>query len=166
MRSASSTIGKLPGGLFSLCFYLVDSAGNQLGNVAQACTNFFVRDIDAPVLLAPSNEATYSGKMPLAFSWSPANVLSQTVQYKLKLYPLYEGQSPEQAMASTSAFYASDDIYSTSFLYPSDAPPLSSLPKAKGFTWMVTQTDQNGKPIGKNYGKSAPSVFYRSADGK
>ena len=159
-RSVTSPEGTLPGGLFSLCIYMVDSSGKQIGNIAQACTNFWIRDVDAPLLLAPSNEASYNGKLPLTFSWSPANVVSQTVHYHLKLYPIYEGQTPEQAMAGSSALYSSDDIFSTSFIYPSDAPSLASLPKVKNFAWIVTQYDQNGRPIGKNYGRSVPSVFY------
>ena len=160
LKSASSAIGKLPGGLFSLCMYLVDSTGKQVGTVAQGCMNFYVRDIDPPVLQAPANGGTYSGKIPLAFSWTPANVISLTVHYKLKLYPMYEGQTAEQAMSGSSALYSSDDIFSTSFIYPPDAPPIGSLTKAKSFAWMVTQMDSNGKPIGLNYGRSIPSIFY------
>jgi len=160
LKSDSNSIGRLQGGVYSICIYLVDSSGQQIGTTAQGCTTFSVRDIDAPVLLTPPNESLYDWKTPLAFSWTPANVLSQTIHYKLKLFPINEGQTPEQAMASTSAFYASDDIFSTSFIYPADAPPISSFPKAKGITWIVTQIDQNDKPIGKNYGRSVPSIFY------
>jgi hypothetical protein len=166
LKSPSSSIGRLPGGLFTLCIYLVDSAGKQIGSVAQGCSSFGVRDIDSPELLKPANESTLDFKAPLAFSWTPANILSQTAHYKLKIYPIYEGQTPAQAMASTSAFYASDDIFSTTFDYPPDAPRLTEFPKAKGFTWVVTQMDQNGKAIGKNYGRSVPSVFYRPVEGK
>ena len=46
VRSSSSAIGKLAGGFFGICFYLVDSSGKQIPGISQACTNFFVRDID------------------------------------------------------------------------------------------------------------------------
>ncbi len=166
LKPDSSSIGKLQGGTYSICFYLVDSSGQQIASVAQGCTSFNVRDIDSPQLLTPANESVYDLKTPLTFTWTSANVLSQTIHYKLKLFPIYEGQTPEQAMASTSAFYASDDIFSTSFVYPADAPPINSFPKAKGITWVVTQMDQDGKPIGKNYGRSLPSIFYRRGEGK
>ena len=166
IRSDSSVIGKLQEGKYSICFYLVDSSGLQIGNISQGCSTFSIRDIDSPILLTPQNESTYDGKTPIVFTWTPAKVFSQTVHYNFKIYPIYDGQTPEQAMASTSAYYASDDIFSASLTYPSDAPPLNVFPKAKGFTWIVTQIDQNGKPIGKNYGRSIPSVFLNPTKGK
>lgn len=160
IRTASSAIGKLPGGFFGICFYLVDSVGQPVKNIFQACTNFFVRDIDAPVLLSPQNGTTISPSTPLSFSWTPARVISQTVHYMIKLYPVFPGQSAEQAMSSSSAIYTSDEVFSTTFPYPPEAPRLTSIANAKGFTWTVSQVDQNGKSIGKNYGRSIPYVFY------
>ncbi|MDP4219108.1 MAG: hypothetical protein Q8916_02415 [Bacteroidota bacterium] len=159
----TSSVGKLPAGFFGICFYLVDSSGQTIADISQGCTNFFVKDIDAPVLLAPANESTVAAGPTLSFSWTPAKVTSQTVHYQIKIYPIFEGQTPSQAMSGSSAFYTSDDIFSTTFSYPSDAPQLTSIPKAKGFVWVVTQLDQEGTTIGKNYGRSAPAVFYQTS---
>ena len=164
VKSVSSAVGKLPAGFFGICFYLIDSAGKPITSVYQGCTNFFVRDIDPPVLLTPQNETVISDNTPLAFTWTPAHVISQTAHYQFKIYPIYPGQTPEQAMASSSAIYKSDDIFSTTFIYPSDAPKLSSVPNAKGFAWIITQLNQDGKTIGKNYGRSLPSVFHRNIE--
>ncbi len=159
VKTTDSCIAKLPGNPYGICFYLVDSSGKQFENISQACSSFSVRDIDAPKLLSPPNETTMNPKTPLTFSWTPAYVTGQTIHYELKLYPIYQGQTAEQAMASSSAFYKSGDIFSTTFLYPTDAPKISSLEKIQGFAWTVTQFDQDGKTIGKNYGRSVPSVF-------
>jgi len=159
IKTADTIIGKLPGSTYGICFYLVDSSGKQLENISQACSSFSVRDIDSPVLLGPANETTMNPRTPLNFSWTPAYVAGQTIHYEVKLYPIYEGQTANQAMASSSAFYKSGDIFATTFVYPADAPKLSSLDKAIGFAWTVTQLDQDGKTIGKNYGRSIPSVF-------
>jgi hypothetical protein len=166
VKSPSSVLGKLPGGFFGICFFLVDSSGKPITSIYQGCTNFFVRDVDPPTAITPQNEATLSLNAPLTFSWTPAHVISQQVHYEFKIYPIYQGQTPDQAMASSSAIYKSDDIFSTTFLYPSDAPKLSALINAKGFAWIVTQLNQDGKTIGKNYGRSIPSVFYKNAEGK
>jgi len=162
----ATEIGTLPGGFFGICFYLVDSSGKVVKEISQGCTNFFVRDIDAPTLLTPANEATISSNTPLNFSWTPARVLAQTVHYQLKLYRINSSQTPVQAMSSSSAFYTSDDIFSTTYLYPDDAPKLSSFTNVKGFVWIVTQFDQHGKFLGKNSGRSIPAVFYLISSGK
>jgi hypothetical protein len=164
--SVKAMSGKLPGGFFGICFYLVDSSGHPLKEISQGCTNFFVRDIDAPTLLIPVNESIISSGSLVGFSWTPAHVLGQTVHYQLKLYRMLSTQTAGQAMSGSSAFYTSDDIFSTSYLYPSDAPPLSSFTNVKGFVWIVTQFDQNGKFLGKNSGRSVPSVFYQVSGGK
>ncbi len=111
LRSSSSAIGKLAAGFFGICFYLVDSSGKQIPGISQACTNFFVRDIDSPELLSPENGTTIAVNAPLTFRWTPAHVLSQTVHYQLKIFPMHAGQTPDQAMASSSAIYKSDDIF-------------------------------------------------------
>jgi len=160
-KSMISRDGKLPAGFFGLCFYLVDSSGNVMKDVFQGCTNFFVRDIDPPTLLTPANESIIAAHTPVSFSWTPAKVTTQEIHYQVKLFPVYAGQTTFQAMSSSSAFYQSDDIFSTTFTYPSDAPKLSTLSGAVGFAWVVTQMDQSGKTIGKNYGRSNPGIFYK-----
>jgi hypothetical protein len=163
-KSLISRDGKLPAGFFGLCFYLVDADGKPVKEIFQGCTNFFVRDIDPPTLLTPANEAIVSAHSPLSFSWTPAKVTTQQIHYQLKLFPVYSGQTVFQAMSSSSAFYKSDDIFSTTFTYPTDAPPLNSIPNVIGFAWVVTQMDQSGKTIGKNYGRSNPAIFYKKAE--
>ncbi len=166
IKTPSSMLGKLAGGFFGICFYLVDSSGNHITAVSQACTNFFVRDIDPPLLINPANGTMISLNGPLTFSWTPAHVLSQTVHYQFKMFPIFSNQTPDQAMASSSAVYKSDDIFSSTFIYPSDAPQLNTFPTARGFAWVVTQLNEDGKAIGKNYGRSLPSVIYKTTERK
>ena len=163
IKADSGSIGKLPEGRFGICFYLVDSSGKPVSGIEPACSKFSVRDIDEPRLLDPNDSMVVSDLHHVSFRWTPARVTSQTVHYVLKLYPILAGQSAMRAMAGSSALYTSGDIFSETFGYPADAPNLFSVPNAIGFAWIVTQLDEQGKTIGKNYGRSKPSSFMINA---
>ncbi|HET9136173.1 MAG TPA: hypothetical protein VFO76_06010 [Candidatus Kapabacteria bacterium] len=161
IQSSAVRTGLLPDGSYRLCLYLVDEKGTLIRSINSGCGSFQVLTPEPPMLVSPKMADTLKELTP-TFSWlAPTPMpLASHPHFRLKIVPIYPGQSGEQAMMSADAFYSNLSVEGTTIIYPASAPSLASISTVKSFAWSVQALDASGAPIGKNNGTSAVGIFY------
>ncbi len=150
----------IPEGNYQFCVRLFDAAGNSLSSTGEVCSNIFVMIPDPPTLITPIENEIITNQFP-NFVWtsiinSPRGII---INYKLKISPIFNGQSPRTAIESNPVLLEKNNISTTSYQYlPSDLP-FNYFSNAIGFVWMVQAFNQFGVPATRNEGKSELGVF-------
>jgi hypothetical protein len=161
MQSSGVRTGLLPDGSYQLCLYLVDEQGALIRSVNSGCGSFQVLTPEPPMLVSPKPADTLKDLSP-TFSWiapTPMPLASQP-HFRIRIVPIYPGQTSEQAMLSADPIYNNPFVAGTTMIYPATGPSLASIPTVKSFAWSVQALDASGATIGKNNGTSAVGIFY------
>lgn len=153
-------------GSYSICvqFYNVDRVA--ISN--EVCKEFSVeapRDIEytPPTLITPENGKVFSEaelSRPVNFRWTPLVPKPRDpVTYRLKVWQLMQGQNSTEAMRSNQPIVTKDVDNITqavvSGIYTGPCRP----PYLCEFVWQVQALNREGKPVGKNEGKSDSYTF-------
>jgi len=151
----------IPEGFYEICISLYDQYGKNITLGEEYCTNFTVLIPEPPILISPVEDYVLSSPFPI-FNWSPVTNYStgrNQIKYKLKICPIYRGQSPRAAMDMNPVLIEKNDILTTSYMYlPSDMP-FDYFKKVEKYVWMVQAFDQNGRPVASNQGQSELGTF-------
>ncbi len=164
IRDNAVTTQMLPEGNYEFCVKLLDPNGEEIASRGITCAQSFVRIPDPPQLINPLGEvfAVIGGEQLPNFVWSPAANLPRgmSVNYILKIAPLFKGQEERQAIDNNPLlFNKSIPGGRTTYRYlPSDMP-FSKYKDAVAFVWQVQAVDMFGKPATRNQGKSEIGRF-------
>lgn len=151
----------IPEGFYEICISIYDQKGNNISNYEEYCTNFTVLIPEPPIIISPTDDYNLISPFP-NFIWTPVINYStgrNQINYKLKICPVYEGQSPRTAIDRNPVLLEKNDILTTSYIYlPSDMP-FDYFKNVERFVWMVQAFDMNGKPATSNQGRSELATF-------
>lgn len=120
---------------------------------------------DPPTLISPIDNEIITTPFP-NFIWTPVTNVPPglIIKYKLKICPVFEGQTPRTAIESNPVLLEKDNIQTTSYIYlPSDLP-FNYFPNAIGFVWIIQAFNQYGMPATRNEGKSELGTFRVSGE--
>lgn len=152
-KEAFTRTGNPPAGKYTICVYAKSQSNNQI--LGQQCIVQVIGNISAPLLVFPSNNSSLKNEHP-TFSWTPPTPPpSYQVKYKIKIVKIIGNQSFAAAI-NKPAFFTSDNLITTNLVYPSSAPQFQAGQK---YAWQITATDNDGKPVGSNNGKSEVFSF-------
>ncbi len=153
-------------GNYSICvqFYNIDrvAISNEL------CKEFTVetpREIEytPPTLITPENGKVFSESemsRPLNFRWTPLVPKPRDpVTYRLKVWQLMQGQSSAEAMRSNQPIVTKDVDNITQAVVNGIYTGPCRPPYLCDFVWQVQALNKEGKPVGKNEGKSDAYTF-------
>ena len=165
IRNIAITTNSIPEGNYQFCVRLLDQSGNNISATGEICTNFFVMIPDPPTLISPIDNEIITTLFPNFIWTSVTNVPpGLIIKYKLKICPVFEGQTPRTAIESNPVLLEKDNIQTTSYIYvPSDLP-FNYFPNAIGFVWMVQAFNQYGESATRNGGKSELGTFRVSGE--
>ncbi len=170
--TANELTGSLQGchdlkdGSYSICvqFFNVDRVA--ISN--EVCKEFTVEtpketDYAPPTLINPENGKAYTEaelSRPVTFRWTPLIPKPrETVTYRLKVWQLMQGQNGMQAIRSNQPIVTKevDNITQTvvNGLYTGPCKP----PYLCDYIWQVQGVNKEGKPMGRNEGKSEAYTF-------
>ncbi|MGA9121394.1 MAG: hypothetical protein WB699_18650, partial [Bacteroidota bacterium] len=155
IQKQTQATNALPEGQYELCVRLLDPSGQDLLS-APACRSFVVVIPDPPILLSPRDSTIAEGRTPVMFSWTPVNVAGKVAHYRLRIAPVYRGQSSRDALDRNQPLFDNgvQGIMVTSFLLGPDQPQFNLYPDAVGFAWQVQALDEFGQPATRNLGQS------------
>jgi len=137
------TSGKVPPGLFQFCTKLVDvKTGSDL-TVAQ-CKTFNVTEYTLTVV-SPVNTATVTPTEAhtLNFQWVTAPAYQGIVEYEVKGFEIFAGQTYAEAVNGSPVF----DITVKNRQSVRYTPDLVPLEPGKRYAWYITATNENGQSI-------------------
>jgi hypothetical protein len=156
IQQQTQATNSLPEGQYELCVRLLDPSGQDL-LAAPACRTFLVVIPDPPVLLSPPDSSVAEERTPLMFSWTPVNLAGKTAHYRLRIVPVFRGQTGREALERNQPLIDNGEqgTVTTSYLLGPGQPRVSSYPDALGFAWQVQALDEFGQPATRNFGKSA-----------
>ena len=166
IKTIAVTTNSIPEGNYEICISIYDQTGNNITSFGETCKSFFVIVPDPPMLLSPVGDEIITNLYP-NFLWSPVTSIppGMLIKYKLKICPVFEGQSPRTAIESNPTLLEKTDLSTTSYNYlPSDLP-FNYFPNAVRFAWMVQAFDQNDLPATRNQGRSEIETFRLPAAG-
>ncbi|MBN2104134.1 hypothetical protein JW835_08860 [bacterium] len=108
-------------------------------------------------LISPEDNALVMSARPV-FEWlEPQVTIEGLVYYTLRIVPVLNGQSPEQALMQNPSHFENVATLTDPFLdYPAWADPLIS---GTQYAWQVTARDHYGYPVTQNEGKSEIRTF-------
>jgi hypothetical protein len=153
-------------GSYSICvqFYNVD----RVAISTEVCKEFSVEaarepEYTPPTLINPENGKVFTEaelSRPVTFRWTPlVPKPQQAVTYRLKVWQLMQGQSSTEAMRTNQPIVTKDVDNITqavvSGIYTGPCKP----PYLCDFVWQVQALNREGKPMGKNEGKSDSYTF-------
>lgn len=161
LKSLVLSANCLPEGYYEICISLYDQMENNITSGEEYCTSFTILIPEPPVIITPTDDEILTTPFP-NFIWSPVTNFSTTrnqIQYKLKICPVYKGQSARTAIETNPVLLEKTDLISTSYMYlPSDMP-FDYFTNVERYVWMVQAFDLNGKPATSNQGKSELGTF-------
>jgi hypothetical protein len=170
--TANELTGSLQGchdlkdGSYSICvqFFNVDRVA--ISN--EVCKEFTVEtpketDYAPPTLINPENGKTYTEaelSRPVTFRWTPlVPKPREPVTYRLKVWQLMQGQNGTQAMRSNQPIVTKDVDNITQAVVNGIYTGPCRPPYLCDFIWQVQAVNKEGKPMGRNEGKSEPYTF-------
>lgn len=116
---------KLPQGIVEYCVSIMFNQGHSEipQGINSECTFFKNDDLFLINLIYPENNAEIHEYNPL-LTWIVTSPYAHSLQYKLRLAELKEGQSNQVAMNRNYTIFEESNIRNTSLLYPFYARPL------------------------------------------
>jgi hypothetical protein len=170
--SANELTGTLQGchdlkdGSYSICvqFYNVDRVA--ISN--EVCKEFSVEtpkevEYNPPTLINPENGKVFTEaelSRPVTFRWTPlVPKPQQAVTYRLKVWQLMQGQNSTEAMRTNPPIVTKDVDNITQAVATGIYTGPCRPPYLCDYVWQVQALNREGKPIGKNEGKSEPYTF-------
>lgn len=156
----------LPEGNYTVCLEVYDWSTNQLLNTTgTGCFTFPIKQVEAPVLIAPScaGEVVATPQQTVLFSWSASPGAPPNTRYVLAMVPLYNAsQNPNDALNTlTTPPFFEKDLMVPGYLYTLADPQL--LPGTT-YAWRVTIYDPTNKTLFRNQGISAACTFVYKPD--
>ncbi|HOJ04622.1 MAG TPA: hypothetical protein PK916_11540 [Bacteroidota bacterium] len=166
LRTIAATTDALPEGDYELCVRLLAADGvTELAAVSPLCIPFEIIIPDPPQLIAPWDGQAIAVKSYPVFQWTPVAPLptGMRVMYRLRVVPMFGGQTARQAMESNTEYIIDKRVSSTTYMYSPTEKPFSAYPSATGWAWQVQALDvstvPNGIPAARNEGKSEIWTF-------
>jgi hypothetical protein len=151
----------IPEGFYEICISIYDQKENNITNYEEYCTNFTVLIPEPPIIISPMDDEFLISPFP-NFIWTPVTNYStgrNQIKYKLKICPVYKGQSPRTAIDRNPVLLEKNDLLTTSYIYMPSDMPFDYFKDVERFVWMVQAFDQDGKPATKNQGRSELGTF-------
>jgi hypothetical protein len=166
LRTVAVTTDALPEGSYEFCVRLLAADGvTELAVMSPVCTPFDIIIPDPPQLIAPyAGQVLPVGTIPV-FQWTPVAPLptSMRVQYRVRIVPMFDGQTPRQAIESNPEVLIDKRVPSTTYMYSPTEKPFTAYPSAVGWAWQVqaldVATSPSGVPAARNEGKSEIGTF-------
>jgi len=169
--SAVSFLGKsftLPPGDYEICVQFFGNGAGGLTPISEEKTKVFSISADVPVYQAPQVIAPANGTViseselqkPIIFSWTPVVPKPpDSVNYRLTVWQLMQGQTGEQAMQVNQPLIIKDvdNTIQTDILNLTGGPCLP--PYLCDFIWTIQALNREGIPIGENNGTSRANTF-------
>jgi hypothetical protein len=144
----------IPSGSYVVCVRVIEkTTGEELG---LTCIPHNVFQPSAPVLIYPADGTAITEANPVFLWLPPGPEPPAEVVYNFRLYELFEGQQPYDALRSNPPFYAESNVLGTILLYGLQAPPL--VPDHR-YVWQVQAVSSQGIAIGENEGLSDFASF-------
>ncbi len=160
--NTAATTNSLPEGQYEYCLYVLDAAGTLLTLTGNQCAYFQVIIPQAVTLLQPMNNIVYPKVQGIAtypmFLWTPAYTQGVPVSYKLKIVPVFQGQTSYDAL-NTNITLVNRDLPNNNYQYTPSDPSFDLYPTAIKFAWQIRATNQFGNPVTANDGKSDVFCF-------
>lgn len=151
----------LPEGNYQLCVSIFDYRGNNITIGGEYCMSIITQIPEPPTIISPSDDEVLLSSIPI-FRWMPVtNYNPRTVQprYKIKVCPIFKGQTPRTAIEVNPVLFEKNDIATTFYqAIPGDLP-FDFYPQVTQYAWIVQAFDTYGKPIGGNQGRSEIATF-------
>ena len=146
VKQSTVRTGILPEGNYEICIQTLGALTRQ-GNSNTDCKQFFLTKYELPRLVIPEdNTVLVAGfEKQTNFSWLPViPAPPMPVSYRLRVVPVLQGQTPQQAFASNIPLFERKTIGSTQQLWPNEVivPAAGSL-----YAWSVQAEDMEGNPI-------------------
>lgn len=155
---------QLPEGSYEYCVWLLSPDGSVIHRL-ESCPRFDIFLPDPPQLIAPKNQFDLPDpdRSPPVFQWTSIAPIppGMTPQYRLRIYPVYHGQSARDAVDRNVPFF-DRTLSVTNYPYQLSDPFFSSVSGAEKFAWQIQTLDQFGNPVavrGDNEGKSEIALF-------
>lgn len=134
-REAFKRTGNAPSGDYTICIYVKDKSGSEIGS---DCINQTVEISGPPQLISPADgEEIAAGLLP-TFTWLPPMPIPPDAEYTLKIVEVLGNQSPEEAFNRNIIFFQRKGIKGTMFQYPLSEKKFET---AKKYAWMVSMGD-------------------------
>jgi len=143
--------GFLPEGDYRIEIAARPFTGQSSISVLPGNAMFSVRYPSPPILISIPDESNISSDLPV-FSWTPVvSSIGGTFEYEFLLVPVFEGQTPLQAIESNRALAQEILPGRTTLPYTPDFLPLE---KGGRYAWQVTAKDPSRRIPFQNDGKS------------
>ena len=156
----------LPEGNYQLCVSIYDYRGNNITIGGEYCMSIITQIPEPPTIISPSDNEILLTNIPI-FRWMPVtNYNPRTVQprYKIKVCPVFKGQTPRTAIEVNPVLFEKNEITTTFYqAIPGDLP-FDFYPQVTQYAWIVQAFDSYGKPIGGNQGRSEVATFRIGSD--
>lgn len=153
--------GSLPEGTYELCLSVHDQNGNNITIGDASCITIETSVPEPPQLLAPIDDEELLGTFPI-FRWHPVtgvNTKRSIISYKLKVCPVFSGQSPRDALDRNPVLFERKDIRTSYYqTLPGDLH-FDYYPQVRRYAWYVQAFDEKGMPATRNQGKSEVGTF-------
>ena len=151
----------LPENTYRICFSLYDYDSSRPLTGVPACSNQFnVSWVEAPIIIAPANQAQLSETEAknVSFIWTRPPSTQVNTQYKLKIIelPTPAGNYQDKLLSAGYPVYFETTVFTNTYLYSFANPPLTP---GKSYAFMVTAVDPSNLTAFRNKGHSEPSVF-------
>ncbi len=170
--SANELTGTLQGcrdlkeGSYSICvqFFNVDRVA--ISN--EVCKEFSVEtarepEYNPPTLINPENGKVFTEaelSRPVTFRWTPlVPKPREPVTYRLKVWQLMQGQNSTEAMRTNQPIVTKDVDNITQAVVNGIYTGPCRPPYLCEYVWQVQALNREGKPMGKNEGRSEPYTF-------
>ena len=166
LTSTLQSCHDLKEGSYSICvqFYNVDRVA--ISN--EVCKEFSVeasKDIEynPPTLINPENGKVFTEaelSRPVTFRWTPLVPKPRDpVTYRLKVWQLMQGQNSTEAMRTNQPIIVKDVDNITQAVVNAIYTGPCRPPYLCDYVWQVQALNREGKPMGKNEGKSESYTF-------
>ncbi|MBX7046806.1 MAG: SprB repeat-containing protein [Ignavibacteria bacterium] len=160
--NTAATTNSLPEGQYEYCLYVLDAAGTLITLTGNQCAYFQVIIPQPVTLLQPLNNTVYPKQQGIStyplFLWTPAYTQGVPVNYRLRIVPVFQGQSYYDAL-NTNQPILNKDLPNNNYQYTPSDPSFDLYPTAEKFAWQIRATNQFGNPVTANDGKSDVFCF-------
>nr|MDA3930543.1 hypothetical protein [Prolixibacteraceae bacterium] len=161
LMSLALSTNSIPEGDYEICVSVYDQYGKNITNGEEYCTGFSIYIPEPPILISPVDDDLLINAYP-TFLWTPVtnyNPGRTQIKYKLKICPIYQGQTPRDAIDRNKVLFEKNDIYTTSYQYlPSDMA-FDYFFNVTHFVWIIQAFDANNNPASSHEGKSELGIF-------